>query len=54
MVCKSELLLVSWLMCEVDDVITDLIGERDDISLGLDHVNKAKNLWGKADSIFIK
>ncbi|KAF2754027.1 cysteine proteinase [Pseudovirgaria hyperparasitica] len=37
-----------------EDVITNLIGDRDDVALGLDHVNKQRSLWGKADSIFIR
>jgi len=39
---------------ENDDILWDLIGSRDDVSLGLDHPNKSRSFWGKTDSIFIK
>jgi hypothetical protein len=31
-----------------------MIASTDAVSLGLDHVNKNRNNWGKADSIFIR
>lgn len=38
-----------------DDVLSEKIAShQDDVSLGLDHVNKSRSTWGKADSIFIK
>lgn len=37
-----------------DDIISDLIGSREDVYLGLDHTNKSRSFWGKSDSIFIK
>ncbi|KAF2201039.1 ubiquitin carboxyl-terminal hydrolase 21 [Delitschia confertaspora ATCC 74209] len=37
-----------------DDVLWDMAGTRDEISLAMDHVNKSRNLWSKADSIFIR
>lgn len=39
---------------EDDEIIFDIIGNRDDISLGLEHPNKSKSFWGKSDSIFIR
>ncbi|KAI8933294.1 hypothetical protein NX059_009921 [Plenodomus lindquistii] len=39
---------------EDDDIIFDIIGNRDDVSLGLEHPNKSKSFWGKTDSIFIR
>lgn len=39
---------------EDDDVLEDIVGGRDNVSLGLDHPNKSRSLWAKADSIFIK
>ncbi|KAF2467924.1 cysteine proteinase [Lindgomyces ingoldianus] len=39
---------------EDDETLWDLMGARDDIALGLDHVNKARSFWGKTDSIFIR
>ncbi|KIV92154.1 hypothetical protein PV10_06615 [Exophiala mesophila] len=38
---------------EDDDVIVDLIQDGDEM-LGLDHVNKARNFWGKAEGMFIR
>jgi hypothetical protein len=38
----------------VDDILWELVGSRDDIALGLDHTNKSRSLWAKADSIFIR
>jgi ubiquitin carboxyl-terminal hydrolase 7 len=38
---------------EDDDVIVDLIQDGDEM-LGLDHVNKAKNFWGRAEGMFIR
>jgi ubiquitin carboxyl-terminal hydrolase 7 len=38
---------------EDDDVVTDLVQDDDDM-LGLDHMNKMRNFWNKADSIFIR
>lgn len=35
-----------------DDVIADIMGPDD--SLGLDHVNKTKSFWGRAEGMFIK
>ncbi|KAB2578221.1 putative ubiquitin c-terminal hydrolase protein [Lasiodiplodia theobromae] len=38
-----------------DDILAEKISShQEDISLGLDHVNKARSTWGKTDSIFIK
>jgi len=37
-----------------DEVLWDLMGSRDEIALGMDHVNKSRNNWNKADSIFIR
>ncbi|KAF1969777.1 cysteine proteinase [Bimuria novae-zelandiae CBS 107.79] len=37
-----------------DEILWDIVGNRDDIALGLDHANKSRSLWGKADSIFIR
>ncbi|ORY19215.1 hypothetical protein BCR34DRAFT_621068 [Clohesyomyces aquaticus] len=37
-----------------DEILWDLIGGRDDIALGFDHVNKARSFWAKTDSIFIR
>ncbi|KAF2105658.1 hypothetical protein BDV96DRAFT_592163 [Lophiotrema nucula] len=37
-----------------DEVLWDLIGARDEIALGMDHVNKSRSFWGKTDSIFIR
>jgi ubiquitin carboxyl-terminal hydrolase 7 len=38
----------------IDEVLWDTVAGRDDLSLGLDHPNKSKSLWGKTDSIFIR
>jgi ubiquitin carboxyl-terminal hydrolase 7 len=38
---------------EDGDVIMDLLQDDDDM-LGLDHMNKMRNFWNKADSIFIR
>lgn len=38
---------------EDDDVIVDLIQDGDEM-LGLDHVNKARNFWGRAEGMFIR
>ena len=38
---------------EDGDVIMDLVQDDDDM-LGLDHMNKMRNFWNKADSIFIR
>ncbi|KAH8731800.1 hypothetical protein GQ44DRAFT_698046 [Phaeosphaeriaceae sp. PMI808] len=37
-----------------EDILFDLTGGRDLISLGLDHTNKSRSFWGKSDSIFIR
>jgi ubiquitin carboxyl-terminal hydrolase 7 len=37
-----------------DEVLWDTVAGREDLSLGLDHPNKSKSLWGKTDSIFIR
>ncbi|KAF2276539.1 cysteine proteinase [Westerdykella ornata] len=37
-----------------DEILWDLADPADNIQLGMDHVNKQRNLWGKADSIFIR
>lgn len=42
------------LMCCVDEILWDLVGSRDEVVLGMDHVNKSRNLWSKTDSIFIR
>ncbi|KAJ4293603.1 ubiquitin-specific protease ubp15 [Kalmusia sp. IMI 367209] len=39
---------------EDDEILWDLIGNRDDISIGFDHANKSRSFWGKSDSIFIR
>ncbi|KKY22267.1 putative ubiquitin carboxyl-terminal hydrolase [Diplodia seriata] len=40
---------------EDDDILAEKISShQEDVSLGLDHVNKARSTWGKSDSIFIK
>ncbi|KAF2140342.1 uncharacterized protein K452DRAFT_274048 [Aplosporella prunicola CBS 121167] len=40
---------------EDDEVLADKISQNsEETHLGLDHVNKARNAWAKADSIFIK
>jgi ubiquitin carboxyl-terminal hydrolase 7 len=39
---------------EDEDVILDLIGESDEWSLGLDHVNKNRGFWGRTENMFIK
>jgi ubiquitin carboxyl-terminal hydrolase 7 len=39
---------------EDDEVLWDTVAGREDLSLGLDHPNKSKSLWGKTDSIFIR
>ena len=38
---------------EEDDVIFDLLQDGDEM-LGLDHVNKARNFWGRAEGMFIR
>ena len=38
---------------EDNDIVTDLLQDEDDM-LGLDHMNKTRNFWNKADSIFIR
>ncbi|KAK5463058.1 ubiquitin-specific protease ubp15 [Exophiala xenobiotica] len=38
---------------EDDDVIFDLLQDGDEM-LGLDHVNKARNFWGRAEGMFIR
>jgi ubiquitin carboxyl-terminal hydrolase 7 len=38
---------------EDGDVIMDLLQDEEDM-LGLDHMNKTRNFWNKADSIFIR
>jgi ubiquitin carboxyl-terminal hydrolase 7 len=38
---------------EDGDVIMDLLQDEEDL-LGLDHMNKTRNFWNKADSIFIR
>jgi ubiquitin carboxyl-terminal hydrolase 7 len=38
----------------IEEVLWDILGGRDDISLGLDHPAKSRTLWGKTDSIFIR
>jgi ubiquitin carboxyl-terminal hydrolase 7 len=38
---------------EDGDIITDLLQDEEDL-LGLDHMNKTRNFWNKADSIFIR
>jgi ubiquitin carboxyl-terminal hydrolase 7 len=38
---------------EDEDIIVDLIHDGDDM-LGLDHVNKARNFWGRAEGMFIR
>lgn len=37
---------------EDDEVLLDAL--QDDDSLGLDHVNKTRNFWGRAEGMFIK
>ncbi|KAK8184646.1 hypothetical protein BC567DRAFT_218869 [Phyllosticta citribraziliensis] len=41
---------------EDDDVLAEKLStqQEDGVLLGFDHVNKARNAWGKSDSIFIK
>ncbi|KAK8187319.1 ubiquitin carboxyl-terminal hydrolase 21 [Phyllosticta capitalensis] len=41
---------------EDDDILADKLNaqQEDSVYLGLDHVNKARNTWSKADSIVIK
>lgn len=39
---------------EDDEILWDLVGSRDEVVLGMDHVNKSRNLWSKTDSIFIR
>jgi ubiquitin carboxyl-terminal hydrolase 7 len=39
---------------EDEDVVLDLIGESDEWSLGLDHVNKNRSFWGRTENMFIK
>ncbi|KAF2865809.1 hypothetical protein BDV95DRAFT_553981 [Massariosphaeria phaeospora] len=39
---------------EDEDVLSDLVGNRDDVALAMDHANKTRSFWGKTDSIFIK
>lgn len=38
---------------EDEDVVTELIGDGDEW-LGLDHVNKSRGLWGRAEGMFIR
>lgn len=38
---------------EDTDVVVDLIQDGDEM-LGLDHVNKARNFWGRAEGMFIR
>lgn len=40
--------------CVTEDCLWDLVGNRDDLALGLDHANKSRSFWGKTDSIFIR
>jgi ubiquitin carboxyl-terminal hydrolase 7 len=37
---------------EDDEILLDVL--QDDDSLGLDHVNKTRNFWGRAEGMFIK
>jgi len=36
-----------------DDILYDK-ATASDVTLGLDHTNKTRSIWNKADSIFIK
>lgn len=38
---------------EEEDVVFDLMQDGDEM-LGLDHVNKARNFWGRAEGMFIR
>ena len=38
---------------EDEDILADFISGEGDESLGLDHVNKPRNFWGKAEGMFI-
>ncbi len=38
---------------EDDDVPMELISDGDEL-LGLDHVNKSRGLWGRAEGMFIR
>lgn len=38
---------------EDDEVVLDLLTDGED-SIGLDHVNKSRNFWGRAEGMFIK
>lgn len=47
-------LLRTQLTAYPDEVLTDIIGGREDFALGMDHVNKSRGFWAKTDSIFIR
>ena len=36
-----------------EDVVLEFVGDGDE-SLGLDHVNKSRGLWGRAEGMFIR
>jgi ubiquitin carboxyl-terminal hydrolase 7 len=51
----DELLKNFMLTKLLDEVLWELASSsREEIVLGMDHVNKSRSLWGKADSIFIR
>lgn len=52
--CNKCSLIKRTLTCIADDILSEKISGHDDVSLGLDHVNKSRSTWGKSDSIFIK